>query len=191
MSWPGVIFSEPQPLFWLLPLSTSHFPPKGVHMPADALGPLWSSYLGSPGLLPEFSSGPAWDWGPPFCCCLTPPPCPSGLGSSAQILVPFQGFPQPPYDHPFPSHTVCPLFSHGTLVLPCLCLYYTLSCTRRYFYIGLLLFTAFSLSSYEIKDCLLHFLVPLLSSIMTHMWLNAHQILSEWVYYTHCPLLYK
>lgn len=120
-------FPEPQPPFWLLPLSTSHFPPKRIHMPADALGPLRSSYLGSPGLLPEFSSGPAWDWGPPFCCCLTLPPCPSGLGSSAQILFPFQRLPQPPVWPSLPkSHclsSILPWYFSFALPVACITLY--------------------------------------------------------------------
>lgn len=71
-------------------------------------------------------------------CCQNSPLAPPGTGGLPSAVVsPYLPVPQgwgplprssshsrgslsPLYDHPFPSHTVCPLFSHGTLVLPCL-----------------------------------------------------------------------
>lgn len=77
----------------------------------------------------------------PFCCCLALPSCPSGLGSSAQSLFPFQGFLQPP-----PHVTVPTQVTLSVLCLPtvlCVCLahgsYCTLSCVYRAFYTCLLL----------------------------------------------------
>lgn len=91
---------------------TSHFLPSGIHMPAGATGLSWSGFLGCPEELP---SGPAHEGASLLLMSSL-----SSLSHRAGLLFPLKGFPEPPYDHPFPSHTVSPLLSRCTSVLLCL-----------------------------------------------------------------------
>lgn len=122
-------------------------------MPADALGLLWSGYLGSPGLLPDISPGPAWEGGSLLLLphsasfslragvlCPVPLPVP-GVPSASCMTVPTQV-------------TLSVLYSPMVLYFCLACgLYYTLILYLEVFlYMSPFIYSLF-LSSYEVKDC--------------------------------------
>lgn len=111
-----------------------------------------------------------WE-GASLCSCLAHPPHPIELDSSSYWI----GFLNSPlYDQTYPSHTVSALSLYFNFVL--LVAHIPLSCIYRYFCMCLLLHL-FLVSSYAIKDCLMNFLILLLSSIKRYMLLNTHQVL--------------